>query len=150
MTGLAYYAIEDFDECKKYWSKSLKSMKRMKESQPALISELLNNLGAVHFETGNEASALKLFQESLDLQRKIVISQIYDEGKRRSKPMLMKLAITQANVAYVHFRLKNADAAIAGFERSKQVRVLRSVRPQIIFLLSKLTDIFIINILSGL
>lgn len=130
MTGLAYYAIEDFEECKKCWTKTLKSIKQRKEIQPSFVSELLNNLGAVHFETGNEASALKLFQESLDLQRKTVISEVYDEGKTPCKHMLMKLAITQANVAYVHFRLKNADAAIAGFERSKQVRSLLSVSLQ--------------------
>ncbi len=123
MVGLAYYAIEDFDACKKHWNKALKILRKSKVNSSTLMSELLNNLGCLQYETGNEATALKLFQESLDVQRQSVISNVYDGRKAPCKHMLIKLAVTQANIGYVHLRLKNDDAAIASFTQSKKVRM---------------------------
>jgi len=122
MMGLSRYAVEDFTAAKKYWDEAMTSLKEMKKRKKtvAFVAELLNNIGCIHFETGNEVKAIKFFQDSLEMQRKAVTSDVYDHGKPPSKNMLMKLAITQANVAYVNLRLKNIDAAIKAFEHCQK------------------------------
>ena len=123
MMGLACYAVQDFAATNEYWNKALNLLKKSKKTT-ALRAELLNNLGCIQYETGNETNAIKLFEDSINLQRKLVVSEVYDNGKSASQHMLMKLAITQANIAYVHLRLKNADAAISAFERCQKVRMI--------------------------
>lgn len=121
MLGVACYAVEAFELCRSYWNKALKAMRNFKEKPSVIEFELLNNLGCLEYETGNEGSALKRFEESLELQRKHFTCNIYKEGQAACQHMLLKLAITQANIGYVHLRLKNPDAAITAFERSKKV-----------------------------
>ncbi len=123
MMGLSRYAMEDFVAAKKYWKEAVSSLREMKKRKKsvALLAELLNNLGCVHFETGNEIKAIKLFEDSLEMQRKAVTRDVYDHGMPPTKTMLMKLAITQANIAYINLRLKNIDAAIKAFECCQKV-----------------------------
>ena len=125
MLGLSCYAVEDFDDCKKYWREALRLLKKMDKIPDSLIAEVLNNLGCLNFETGNQTSALKCFEESLDMQRATVISDVYDQGKVPRNHMLMRLAITQANIGYVQLRANNANAAIANFMRSMKVNTYR-------------------------
>jgi tetratricopeptide (TPR) repeat protein len=124
MIGLAYYAVEDFVAAKKCWNKAMDSLKKTKKTSATLRAELLNNLGCIHYEIGNETNAVKMFQESLVIQREAVISDVYDNGKAPNKSMLMKLATIQANIAYVHLRSKNVDAAISSFESCRKVCLL--------------------------
>ena len=126
MMGLSRYAVEDFVAASKYWNEAMTSLRDSKKRRKSvtLVAELLNNLGCVHFETGNEIKAIKLLQDSLEMQRKVVTSDVYDHRKPPGKAMLMKLAITQANIAYVHLRLKHVGAAIKAFESCRKVRIL--------------------------
>jgi len=120
MLGLAHYASEDFASAKKCWGETIALLNRGKFKQSSLSAELLNNLGCVEYETGNEAKAIKHFESSLKLQRRAIISAVYDHSVPSSKHMMMKLAITQANIAYAHLRLKDADAAIPAFAICQQ------------------------------
>lgn len=121
MIGLAYYATEDFKSSKKCLKKALASVQNYKVGNYALAAEILNNLGCANYETGHQTRAVKFLEESLTLQRYIVATNFYQNKKTPSRQMLMKIAYTQANIGYVHFELKNSDAALHAFERCRKV-----------------------------
>ena len=123
MTGLACYAIEDFISAKKHLKKALISLQNKHEHDNFLTAEILNNLGCIHYETGNQTKAVKHFEESLTLLRKIVVTEICKNKKPVYKQTLMKIAVIQANIGYVHFELNNADDAIAAFLFCSKVRL---------------------------
>ncbi len=119
--GLAYYAVEDFRSAKKCLKKALASVQDYTVGNYAFVAEILNNLGCAHYETGNHTKAIKLFEESLSLQRYVVATKYYRNKSTPSKKMLMKIAFTRANIGYVHFELKNNDAALDAFEKCRKV-----------------------------
>ncbi len=117
MIGISCYALEDFKSAKKYLKKALTSLQNQEGSDDLLVAEILNNLGCIYYETGHQMKAIKLFEESLTLQHKVVFAA----EVTLCKQMLMKIAVTQANIGYVHYELKNADAALAAFQICQKV-----------------------------
>ena len=118
MKGLVHYANENFESALKLWNSALFRLRRSKTKQTNVMAELSNNIGCIHFESGSEVRALKYLKESLQMQKKVIFGSVYDGNEKFRQHMLMKLAITRANLAYIYLRMKNTDQTISAFQDS--------------------------------
>jgi len=118
MKGNACYALGQFGDALNLWKSSMFLIRRSKVQHNQVMAELLNNLGCAYFETGTETKALKCFNESMQLQMKILFDNVYDGNDPLKQHHLHRLACTRANIGYIHMRMKNYDQAIKSFEVS--------------------------------
>lgn len=115
MKGLANYGLGQFESAIKHWNSALQYLKKSNtKDHHALMSEILNNLGCAHFETGTCTKALKYLKESLEIQKNV----IYEGKEDLYHSSLMKFATTRSNIGYVYLRSKHPTEAIKFFEES--------------------------------
>jgi len=118
MRGHANYALENFDASVRQWTGAISKLKKSSIPYRELLAEIVNNIGCVYYETGSEAKALKFLNESLQLQRKVILASVFDRNEALHQHTLVKLAVTRANIGYVHLRMKHGDLAVSSFHES--------------------------------
>jgi tetratricopeptide (TPR) repeat protein len=97
--------------------------KEIKESQ-LKIAKILNNIGCVHFESGNFESAKEAFMDAITLQKEslgeFVVSSSVDDPT--SRPGYLTMASTMCNKGYTDIVDDNYRAAILIFNESLQIQ----------------------------
>jgi len=115
LKGLASYGLGQFESAVKYWNSALKYLKEpIKPGDHTLMSEILNNLGCAHFETGTCTKALKYLKESLEIQKDV----LNDGNAALYHSSLARVATTRSNIGYVCLRMKHSTQAIKYFKES--------------------------------
>ena len=118
--GIIYYAREDFNRSLDTLRQALQmTCNTIGHDQPDhKVASILNNIGCVHFSMGKLIASITTFEESLDIQRRLMGSISSDEAKK----MLLNMSMTLCNAGIVLAKHDRSDIASSLVEEALLVQ----------------------------
>lgn len=107
--GIAFFALERFDEAIEVWKAALPLVT---EPDSVVRAKILNNLGAVHYQKGDFIAALKYFTSSLEVQRPWL-----DDSIRR-QTNVYDATVTLGNMGKLYLEQPDYDLAYYVYEEA--------------------------------
>ena len=113
--GLAYFALEQLDNALEALEKALNIRKKILQHGSLEIAKLLNNIASIHYQKGDTRSALKKFNEALEIMK------IFMEGPIRRESIVYDTSIILTNIGKIHLERKKYDLAYRMLEEALMV-----------------------------
>mmetsp|Transcript_53900 Transcript_53900/g.161274 ORF Transcript_53900/g.161274 Transcript_53900/m.161274 type:complete len:834 (-) Transcript_53900:220-2721(-) len=118
---------DDDDDSSNEEDSEARKKRRAEEEEKAqlTVSKVLNNIGCVHFESGDSDEALETYEEALEIQRDIVEERGADKDDDITvtrHPAALNLASTLCNIGYVRMELGHWKEAMKLFEEASGIQ----------------------------
>ena len=118
--AMCQYALEDYSSAHRELETSLDICRGSCRAVTdfAQVAEILNNLGCLSFMCSDSEVAMRMFNESLEVQHSIRSHSLYGGPVLAGYSTSLNISITQANLGFVHMHFKRYDKATVAFEAS--------------------------------
>lgn len=111
--AFAYFALEKFDLA----ISSLESALEVFSEESVAKAKILNNLGVVRYQLGDDAGALKSFSDALEIQR------LWLQGQVKRETDIFGASVMLGNMGKVHIKRGDYDLALSCYEEALLVSV---------------------------
>lgn len=115
--GLSHFASNKMGKALQCWREATQLACLAVGYEHPQVAVLLNNIGVLHFETGDIHGSIRALEESMELQRALLKGQTINcmEGA------LFQLATTMGNISMALARAGKHDTAIAILDESRSI-----------------------------
>ncbi len=120
--AITLVAMQDFEKALSIFQSQLTQMRKRFGYANYRVALILNNIGVCHFELGGLLTALKTFEESVEILRDAIAHLEKEDGNERYN-LLLLFSRSLNNLSYVHFKRKQyAEASVVLEECLKTMR----------------------------
>ncbi len=116
-----YIAMQDFDKALSTFQRLLTYLRKRFGYNHYSVAIMLNNIGICHYEFGGALTALKSFEESVEILQDSTKALKNDD---ENKYLLILLSRALGNLSFIRFKRKEYGEAVVALEEGLKIQRL--------------------------